>query len=32
MMDTVSYQRVGARNQLRMTKRINRLNGNRLPA
>jgi len=31
VMDAVSYQRVGARNRLRMTKRINRFSGNRLP-
>jgi serine/threonine-protein kinase RsbW len=31
VMDAVSYQRVGARNRLRMTQRINRFSGNRLP-
>jgi anti-sigma regulatory factor (Ser/Thr protein kinase) len=32
MMDAVSYQRVGVRNQLAMTKHIIRLGGDRLPA
>jgi len=32
VMDAVSYQRIGSRNQLRMTKHINRSSGDRLPA
>ena len=32
VMVAVSHQRVGARNQLRMTKHVNRFSGNRLPA